>query len=133
MKNGLGIFIWKISVALYLIANGILGLQKWSGGDFMTIFRRMNFTGNTLDIFVAIASVIAFIAGIALILEIFEIKFSFLQALIFIVAIIWAVYVAIEIVSWITSGFKDFWHLLQMLAVHLMVLGSLLVASRKFG
>jgi len=133
MKNGLGIFIWKISVALYLIANGILGLQKWSGGDFMVIFRRMNFTGNTLDIFVAIASVIAFIAGIALILEIFDIKISFLETLILIVAIIWAVYVTIEIISWITGGFKDFWYLLQMLAIHLMVLGSLLAATRKFG
>jgi len=133
MKSGLGIFIWKISVALYLIANGVLGLQKWSGGDFMVIFKRMNFSGNTLSIFVTIASVIAFVAGIAILLEIFDMKLSFLETLIFIVAIIWAVYVVIEIISWVTSGFADFWHLLQMLAVHLMVLGSLLVASRKFG
>jgi len=133
MKSGLGIFIWKISVALYLIANGVLGLQRWSGGDFMVIFKRMNFSGNTLSLFVTIASVIAFVAGIAILLEIFDMKLSFLENLIFIVAIIWAVYVVIEIISWVTSGFADFWHLLQMLAVHLMVLGSLLVASRKFG
>lgn len=132
MKSGLGIFVWKISVALYLLANGVLGLQRWSGGDFMIIFKRMNFSGDTLNLFVTIAGIIAFIAGIAMLLEIFNIKLSFLDTLIFIVAIIWAVYVAIEIISWVTGGFKDFWHLLQMLAVHLMVLGSLLVASRKF-
>jgi len=133
MKDGVGIFLWKISVALYLIANGILGLQKWSGGDFNIIFSRIGFRGNTLGLFVAIASVIALVAGIAILLEMLNIRFSFLDTLIFIVAIIWAVYVVIEVVSWVTGGFKDFWHLLQMLAVHLMVLGSLLVASKKFG
>jgi hypothetical protein len=133
MKSGLGIFVWKISVALYLLANGVLGLQRWSGGDFWIIFKRMNFSGDTLNLFVTVAGVIAFVAGIAMLLEIFNIKLSFLDTLIFIVAIIWAVYIAIEIISWVTGGFKDFWHLLQMLAVHLIVLGSLLVASRKFG
>ncbi|MCL1958604.1 MAG: hypothetical protein FWF68_03285 [Spirochaetes bacterium] len=131
MKDGVGIFLWKISVALYLIANGILGLQ--SGGDFRVIFNRIGFGGSTLSLFVTIASVIALVAGIAILLEMFNIRLSFLDTLIFIIAIIWAVYVVIEVVSWVTGGFKDFWHLLQMLAVHIMVLGSLLVASKKIG
>ena len=134
MKDGLGIFLWKISVALYLIANGVLGLTKWTGGDFDIIFRRIGFSGGTLNLFVLVASVIAVVAGIAILLEMFNISFSFLDTLILIVAIIWAVYVVIEIVSWVTSGFSgNFWHMLQMLAVHLMVLASLLVASKKFG
>jgi hypothetical protein len=133
MKDGVGVFLWKISVALYLIANGILGLQKWSGGDFMIIFKRMNFSGGTLSLFVTIASVIALVAGIAILLEMFNIRLSFLDNLIFIVAIIWAVYIVLEIVSWITGGFRDFWHLLQMLAVHLMVFASLLIASKRIG
>jgi hypothetical protein len=133
MKDGIGVFLWKISVALYLIANGILGLQKWKGGDFDIIFRRMNFSGNTLSLFVTIASVIALVAGIAVLLEMLNIKFSFLDTLLFIVAIIWAVYVVIEVISWLTHGFGDFWHSLQMLAVHLMVFASLLIASKKLG
>jgi len=131
MKDGIGIFLWKISVALYLIANGVLGITT-KGGDFKTIFARM-FSGN-IDTFVLIASVIALIAGIALLLEMFDVKLSFLDALLLIVAIIWAVYIVIEIIGWITKGkSENLWYTLQMLAVHLMVLASLLVASKKFG
>jgi hypothetical protein len=134
MKEGIGVFLWKISVALYLIANGVLGITKYSGGDFDIIFRRIGFSGSTLSLFVTVASVIALVAGIAILLEMFQIKLSLLDTLIFIVAIIWAVYVVIEIVSWVTSGFSgNLWHTLQMLAVHIMVLASLLIASKKFG
>ena len=130
MKEGIGIFLWKIAVALYLIANGVLGITKYSGGDFDIIFRRMNFPG----IFVTIASVIALVAGILILLEMLNVKVSFLDTLILIIAIIWAVYVVIEIIGWITNGkSENLWHVLQMLAVHIMVLASLLIASRKFG
>jgi hypothetical protein len=131
-KAGIGVFLWKISVALYLIANGILGL-KTGGGDFTTIFSRIGFKGNILILFAMGASVIALVAGIAILLEMLNVKFSFLDTLIFIVAIIWAVYVVIEVVSWATRGFGNFWGMLQMLAVHLMVFASLLTASKKFG
>ena len=130
MKDGIGIFLWKIAVALYLIANGVLGLTKYSGGDFDIIFGRMNFPG----IFVTIASVIALVAGILIVLEMLDIKVSFLDTLILIIAIIWAVYIVIEIVSWVTKAkSENLWHVLQMLAVHIMVLSSLLIASKRFG
>jgi len=128
MKDGLGIFLWKISVALYLIANGVLGLTRYSGGDFAIIYGRMGFPG----IFVTITSVIALVAGIAVLLEMFQVHVSFLDTLILIIAIVWVVYIIIEIVSWVTKGVGgNFWHVLQMLAVHLMVLASLLIASKK--
>lgn len=132
MKEGIGVFLWKISVALYLIANGFLGLSK-KGGDFFIIFQRMKFSGGLFDLLMIVCSIIAFVAGIAILLEMFNISLSFLDTLILIVAIIWAVYVVIEIISWFTSGFKGFWGMLQMLAVHIMVLASLLIASKKFG
>ena len=128
MKEGIGAFLWKISVALYLIANGFLGLS--TGGDFKIIFSRIGLGNN---IFVIIAAVIALIAGVMILLEMFNIKFSILDTLILIVAIIWAVYVVINIIGWIGTGFANFWGVLQMLAVHLMVLASLLIASKKFG
>jgi hypothetical protein len=130
MKDGIGIFLWKISVALYLIANGVLGITT-KGGDFKTIFARM-FSGN-VDTFVLIASVIALVAGIAILLEMLDIKLSFLDTLLLIVAIIWAIYIIIEIIGWITKEkSENLWHILQMLAVHLMVLASLLHASKRF-
>jgi len=130
MKDGIGVFLWKISVALYLIANGVLGLS--SGGDFRIIFQRVGLNGSALSLFVTVASVIALIAGIAILIEMFGKDIPFLDTLILIVAIIWAVYIIVEIVSWIRTG-GNLWQILQMLAVHLMVLASLLIASRKFG
>jgi len=133
MKDGLGIFLWKISVALYLIANGVLGLQKWSNGDFYIIFNRMGFSGDTRSIFVGIVSVVALVAGIAIILEMLNVSIPILDTLILIIAIIWAVYVVVEIFGWVTGKARDdsFFFILQRLGVHLMVLANLLIASKK--
>jgi hypothetical protein len=129
--KGIGSLLWKISVALYLIANGVLGLFM-GGGDFKIIFGTI-FGGN-VDIFVTIAAIISLVAGIAILLEFFNVQLSFLDTLVFIVAIIWAVYIVIEIIAWLRGNNfgKDLWGTLQKLAVHLMVLGSLLIASKKF-
>ena len=132
MNRGLTAFLWQISVSLYLIANGVLGLQRWSGGDFLIIFKRMGFGGSTLNLMVTIASVIAFVAGIAILLELFSVELPYLNTLVFVIAIIWAVYIVIEIVSWLTGGLKDFFHEIQLLAIHIMVLASLLTASKRF-
>jgi hypothetical protein len=127
MKAGISIFLWKVSVALYLIANGILGVKE--GGDFAYIFKIM-FKGD-VSVITAIASVIAIIAGVFILLEMLNVQFSLLDTLILIIAIIWVVYVIIEIIVWLKEGFDL--KALQTLAVHLMVLSSLMIASRKFG
>jgi hypothetical protein len=136
MNRGIGSFLWQISVALYLIANGVLGLAD-KGGDFAVIYRAVFGRGDFTSILALVTSVIALVAGIAVILEIFSLELPFLDTLISIIAIVWAVYIVVELISWITgkgsnSFAKDFWHVLQMLAVHLMVLGSLLVSSKRF-
>ena len=133
MKDGIGIFIWKLSVALYLLANGALGLMRARGGDFDIIFGKLGFKGDTLNAFVIIAGIIALVAGIAILLDMFDVSLPFLNTLVFIVAIIWAVYILVNIISRFTGGMGDFWHFLQRFAVHSMVLGSLLVASKRFG
>ena len=132
MREGIGSLIWKIAVALYLITNGILGLLKESNSDFIIIFKRMGLGGDALSIFVIIASVIAFIAGIAILLELFHIELPFLEMLLLIIAIIWAVYIIINIISWCMGGFKGVWDFLQRLAVHTIVFSSLLIASKRF-
>ena len=132
MEGKLGSFLWKISVALYLIANGVLGLVGNGKGDFSIIFGAI--FGKNSGVLVTIASVIALVAGIAILLEMLNIQLSFLDTLILIIAIIWAVYVIVEIIAWITGKYKNsnLWEILQRLAVHLMVLSSLLIASKKF-
>jgi len=75
------------------------------------------------------------LAGILVLFELFKVKFNFLDELLFIVAIIWVVYVVIEIYYWFKNGLfgNDLWGTIQKLAVHLMVLGSLFIASKRFG
>jgi len=126
---GLGQLLWKISVALYLIVNGYFGIVKYGKGDFSIILTK--FFGGNAGVFIVVAGVIAFVAGICLVLHMLNIQVSLLPTLILIVAIIWVVYVILGIVNWIGGGFG--WDGLQRLAIHLMVLASLLIATGKFG
>jgi len=126
--SGVGGKIWTISVALYLIANGVLGVSK--GGDFAIIFRQ--FLKGDINLLIQIAGAVSLAAGIALILELFNVELPFLETLILIIAIIWAVYILINLIAWVQTGFDNFWYKLQQLAVHLMVFASLLIATKKF-
>jgi hypothetical protein len=132
MNRSVGVFLWQIAVGLYLIVNGILGIQ--SGGDFAIIYRTMFGRGDLTSILVLATGIVALIAGIAVIIDIFGIEIGLINTLLFIVAIVWAVYIVLEIVSWIRGAFKGQspLHVIQFLAVHLMVLGSLLAASKRF-
>jgi len=130
MKEGLGVFLLKISVALYLIVNGVLGITKNPRGDFSIIFGKL--IKGDVSILVVLASIVALVAGIALLLELFKVELPFLDTLLLIVAVIWAVYVLVEIIVWIKDGFGTPWEILQRLAVHFMVLASLLTATKKF-
>jgi hypothetical protein len=130
--KGLGSLLWKISVACYLIANGALGLKNSGKSDFYIILGKVFSNENSLDVFVKIASVIALIAGICLLLEFFKIQIPHIDTLILVIAIIWIVYIVFEIIWWVGGNNYTFFENLQRLAVHLMVLGSLLIASGKF-
>jgi len=129
MKRGLGVFLWQISVALYLFANGVLGVQK--SGVLKEII------GGTLkgnvDVLIIIAGVIAIIAGVAVLLDLLDAKILIADSLVLIIAIIWAVFVVLQIVGWVGDGFKDFWVVLSKLSVNVIILASLLTASKKFG
>ncbi|MCL2764793.1 MAG: hypothetical protein FWD40_05880 [Treponema sp.] len=125
---GLGVVIWKVAVALYLMATGVLGLSK--AGDLNAILGAINLSNS---IVVVIAGVIALIAGIFLLLELFNIKIAILDTLIFIIAIIWAIFIVLLLIQWIVSGFAGIWTTLQMLGTYVMVLASLLIASKRFG
>jgi len=132
IKGGWGQLIWSVSVALYLIANGILGLNKT--GQIKAIFDYIFNYSSFGDMVAMIVSVISLFAGILVLFELFKVKFTFLDELLFIVAIIWAVYIVIEVIYWFREGVAEgFWIIVQKLAIDLMVLGSLLIASKRFG
>ena len=128
-KDGIGIFLWKLAVALYLIANGVLGFLPRAGGDFQVILTK---TMGFPPIIATIVAVFALIAGIMVIIELLGKTMRILDFIALVLAIIWAVYIIIGIVSWITDMKNmDFWFFLQRLGVHTMVLGSLLITAKK--
>jgi len=128
-KDGIGIFLWKLAVGLYLVANGVLGLIS-RGGDFHIILTN---TMRFPSIIATIISVIALVGGILVLIEMFtSITSRALDYIALVLAIIWAVYIIIGIVSWVTkTNSMSIWEMLQRLGVHTMVLGSLLVVARK--
>jgi len=122
---GLGNLIWKIAVAMYLLAVGVLGIQKQ--GDLNAIFGTINLSNSIL---VVVAGVIALVAGVCIILEMLNIRVSFLDTLILIIAIIWVVFTVLMII-YLFGGFG--WARLANVAVYVMVCASLLIASKRFG
>ncbi|MCL2185563.1 MAG: hypothetical protein FWB86_06900 [Treponema sp.] len=128
-KDGIGIFLWKLAVALYLVANGVLGLIG-RGGDFRIILTNtMRFPSWVATI----VAVLALAAGVMVLIEMFSSQaIRVLDLFALILAIIWAVYIIIGLVSFFTgkSGL-NIWEMLQRLGVHTMVLGSLLVTAKK--
>ena len=120
---GISGLIWRISVALYLVANGVMGTFLKSG-DFGGIF------GN--NILTVIAGIIALIAGIMMLLELFKISVPIVDLLIFILAIVWCVFAVYALIRDIGNG-VNLWAMLSGLGVRVMISASLLVASKKFG
>ncbi|MDR2079460.1 MAG: hypothetical protein LBP74_07060 [Treponema sp.] len=136
MNRSFGIILWQISVALYLIANGVLGLQRYASGDYLIIYRTFFGRGDITDLLIIVTSIISLIAGVGILLELFHVELGFLDGMLLIVAIVWIAYIVVEILTWVSgkgdySFRKTLFAVLQKLAVHLMVLGSLLTANRK--
>jgi len=126
-KDGIGIFLWKLAVGLYLIANGILGITSNKSGDFDIILTQTMKFPSWVAMIIA---VLALVAGVMVLIEMFGITIRSLDFIALVLAIIWAVYIVIGIVSFL-KGQKDFLFFLQRLAVHTMVLASLLQVARK--
>jgi len=130
MKGGIGSLILKIGVIVYLAVNGIFAFL--GQGDFQIIFSRLGISGTFLTVCVIVFGILALLAALGTLLEMFGIKYKILNTLLFVVAIIWAVYIVVQIISWITHGFGDPLGYLQKFAVHTIVFATLLIESEKF-
>jgi len=128
----IGSLLLNIAVALYLFANGILGFDK--KGDFHdmanAIFGRNSDLGGIVAI---ILSVIALVAGVLLILQLFKIAIPRIELIMLIIIIVWVVFmVIVDVLALIQGNYKNnlLGYLVQ-LASHSMVLGALLLTTRK--
>ena len=139
--NRLGVMLLNIAVALYLFANGIIGIANEKtifgerGGEFgkmaATIFGKGDFT----NVVTIILSIFAIAAGVFLLLALFKIEVPITDLILFIFVIVWAVFIVIiDIINPISNS-KDikFLEYLVQLSAHLMVLGALVTSTKRFG
>jgi hypothetical protein len=122
--------ILNISTALYLFASGVLG---FSGGGEIRQAVNVIFSGNVANICTLILSVCAIAAGIFILLRFFGIDIAITELLLGILMILWIVFIIlIDIVPIFGGGF-NFVGFLTRIAPHLMVLGSMALATERFG
>jgi hypothetical protein len=150
MKRSPGVYVTNIAVALYLLADGILGLTEktlWqklrlavgarnaTGNEIVDTFIQVFGAGDFTKTLIVLFSILAVAGGAFLLLELFGIKVPAVDIIILVFLAVWFVFIML---SDIVYAFKDTRHFvflpwLRVFASHLVVLGALIGASRKFG
>jgi hypothetical protein len=150
MRRSFGTYITHVAVALYLLADGALGLTEktlWqriklaagtrnaTGNEIVDTLIQVFGTGDFTKTLVVLFSVLAVIGGVFLLLELFGIKIPVVDIIILVFLVVWLVFIALSDVVYAFKDTRNFAFLpwLRVLAAHLVVLGALISASRKFG
>ena len=136
MNKSIGHFILQISVALYLFATGILGLSGTSwfreGGEIRQAVTAI-FKGNAAEVVTVVLAVCAIAAGILLLLELFGASFNVTELLLVILMIVWVVFIFLKDIYYpLNHKIGNFAEYLLGLGSHLMVLGGMACASKRF-
>ncbi|HPO02614.1 hypothetical protein K7J14_11740 [Treponema zuelzerae] len=141
MKRGLGLIILQVAVALFLLASGVTGLLNSSAGDLEPVVRFLNglFESRSIvTIMIVVLSVFEIIAGFFLLTELFTTDLRITDMILFIFIILWiANIVLVDFIAPIGGGtiFRNVSSVLRYMSTlssHLMVLGALILVSRKF-
>jgi hypothetical protein len=142
MKRGLGVHLTHIAAAVYLLADGILGFATRNGRMFSRlkyhseiedVLLKLLDRGDFANVLITIFSALAIIAGLFLLLELFQIRVPFTDAIPLLFLIVWLAFV---ILTDVVIPLKDRPELLgwfKVFAAHLMVLGALVTATHRFG
>jgi hypothetical protein len=150
MKRNLGAYITHIAVALYLLADGILGLTErtlWqrirlatgtrnaTGNEITDTLTQVFGTGDLTKTLVVLFSVLAVVGGVFLLLELFGLKVPVVDIVILVFLVVWLVFIVLSDAVYAFKEPRNFEFLpwLRALAAHLVVLGALISASHKFG
>jgi hypothetical protein len=138
--NKLGYFVLNLSVALYLFANGVLGISRQKdflgnyGGEFGKMIQTFFGKGNITNILVVVLSLCAIAAGIFILLQLFNIRIRINDLIMLIFIIIWVAFILIvDIINPMQARSKpDILPYLVQLSAHLMVLGGLISSTKRF-
>jgi len=141
--NRIGLIVLNAAVALYLFANGIIGITKESGdlfgknkgGEFGDMIRAL---GLKVDegfgsVLLIVLSVCAIAGGVFLLLQFFGIAIPRIDLILLVFICLWVVFIVIvDIIN--PLGEKDAkfdMAYLVKLSGHLMVLGALAAAKKE--
>lgn len=141
MKRSIGLVILQIAVALYLLVSGVTGLLNSSAGDLAAVIGFLNElfrNPSIVTIMVIVLSVSEIIAGFFLIMELFTTDLRITDMILFLFIILWvANIVLVDFVGPISGGatFRSVSGVLKYMSIlssHLMVLGALVLVTKKF-
>ena len=139
MDRSIGSYILNFSVALYLIATGILGFSGRS------LFPNSNpeirqavsalFSGDVAEAVIVVLSIMAIAAGGFIILKFFKIEIPIIELLLLILAVVWVVFIImIDVVAPLNARNKpNFVSWLLGFSSHLMVLAGIILSTGRFG
>lgn len=141
MKRSIGVVVLQISVALFLLVAGITGIIRSNAGELAPV---VSFLGDLFKnpslatIMVVVLSVCEIIAGFFLLTELFTTDLRITDMILFIFIIFWIVnIVLVDFVGPIGEGssfrsVKSVLDYLGTLSSHLMVLGALILVTKKY-
>lgn len=141
MKRGIGLITLQVAVALFLLVSGVTGLLHTSAGDLAPVIGFLNDlfkNASIVTIMIIVLSICEIIAGFFLLTELFTTDLRITDMILFIFIILWiANIVLVDFIGPIGSGsiFRNTGSLLAYLSTlssHLMVLGALIMVTKKF-
>jgi len=136
MNKGIGFIVLNFSVAIYLLATGILGLtgrKFFPDGEIRRAVTAL-FKGNFAETLIVILAILAIAAGVFILLKFFGIDIAINELILIILAIVWLVLIImIDVVYPIKQGNVNFVDWLRGLGAHLMALAGIMLATERFG
>ena len=140
--NRIGVICLNVAVALYLFANGILGLSNQQRGLRISIDRGSEFNtmvntifqkgGDFSAVLIILLSVFAIVAGIFLLLQLFGIEVRITDPILLVFIVLWVVFIIVVDIVHPLNDKTPFLVYLRQLGTHLMVLGALISSTKRF-
>ena len=131
--NRLGVIVLNVSVALYLLANGILGFNDgWGGGGAFRMMAKTIFSGDLVNVVTIILSICGVVAGVLMLLALLKVDVPLTDLILVIFIVVWLICIVIlDIIHPLQNKVKFLEYLVQ-LSTHLMVLGALITSTKRF-
>jgi len=137
MDKSIGGILLNFSVAIYLLATGILGLtgrKYFPNGEIRLAVTSLFKRGDFAEILIVVLAILAIAAGAFILLKFFGISIPITELLLVILAIVWVVFIImIDIVYPINHKGSNFVDWMRTFASHLMVLAGITLSTERFG